>query len=490
MASRLICDFSGYRHSQGHLPPRCPAPGGNRGRHLILQTYVQILPSGHDLAARSPSGLVLAPFRGVRYAEARVSGLAEVTSPPYDVIASENEDQLLASDPYNVVRIIRPHHPAGQPGSSWDDAAADLRQWLDEAILVPDSSPALYVYEQLTAGQDGKPGRLQRGVIGAVRLVSRDAGIVRPHEAVAPGPVAGRLALMEATQANLEPIFLLYDGTGQGDAQHGATTRIVTEAATARPPLAQARTPDGIRHRLWAITDPAELAEIAADLEPRSALIADGHHRYAAYLELQERRHAAGAGGGPWDFGLALLVDSAAYPPQVGAIHRVIPGLASDQAAALAATAFRVSELPGGTADLPAALQRLDAAGHDVAFLLAGDGRAYLLTDPDPDQVEAAMRHEPAEPWRRLPAAVLQELLMGRIWRTGDDEATISAVHDPVAAIHAADGTPGTTAVLCTPMSAADVYEVAAQRRIVPRKSTSFGPKPRTGLVLRTFAQS
>jgi len=461
---------------------------------------VQILPSGHDQPARGAFGLELAPFRGVRYAEDRVSGLAEVTSPPYDVIASENEDQLLASDPHNVVRIIRPHHPAGLPGTSWDDAAADLRQWLDQAILVPDARPALYVYEQLTAGPDGRPGRLQRGVIGAVRLVPPAAGVIRPHEAVAPGPVAGRLALMEATQANLEPIFLLYDGaargvtehsvTEHGALEHGATTRIVTQAATVRPPLAQARTPDGIRHRLWAITDPAELAEIAADLEPRTALIADGHHRYAAYLELQERRHAAGAGGGPWDYGLALLIDSAAYPPQVGAIHRVIPGLATDRAAALAATAFRVSELPGGTADPAAALQMLDAAGHDVAFLLAGERRAYLLTDPDPEQVRAAMPAEPPEPWRRLPAAVLQELLMGRIWATGDDEATIRAVHDPLAAIRAADEAPGTTAVLCTPMSAADVYEVAAQKRIVPRKSTSFGPKPRTGLVFRMFAQS
>ena len=35
-----------------------------------------------------------------------------------------------------------------------------------------------------------------------------------------------------------------------------------------RPPLAEAVTADGIRHRLWAITDPAELAAIAADLAP------------------------------------------------------------------------------------------------------------------------------------------------------------------------------------------------------------------------------
>ena len=452
---------------------------------------MQILPSDPGPAS---SGLVLAPFRGVRYAPDRVSGLAEVTSPPYDVIGSENEDQLLAADPHNVVRIIRPRHQAGQSGSAGADAAADLRTWLADAILVPDAKPALYVYEQLTASPEGSRGHLQRGLIGAVGLVPREAGIILPHEAVAPGPVAGRLALMTATQANLEPIFLLYDGAAApGAAPHapGAATRILDEAAEKRPALAEAVTADGTRHRLWAITDTAELDEIAADLRDRTALIADGHHRYAAYLQLQERRHAAGDGCGPWDFGLALLVDSAAYPPAVGGIHRFIPGLSLDQAAKLAEAAFTVRELAGGAADVPAALAELDAAGRrGVAFVLAGDGRAVLLTDPDPALVAAAMPDRPAEPWQRLPAAVLQDLLMRELWRVSDDEATVRAIHDPVTAVRAAEAEPGAVAVLCAPMSAADVYEVAAQGAIVPRKSTSFGPKPRTGLVLRMFAES
>ena len=55
--------------------------------------------------------------------------------------------------------------------------------------------------------------------------------------------------------------------------------------------------------------------------------------------------------------------------------------------------------------------------------------------------------------------------------------------------IRAADEVPGGTAVICPAMPAADVYAVAANGERVPRKSTSFGPKPRTGLVIRTFAQ-
>ncbi len=425
---------------------------------------------------------MLAPFRGVRYAENRVTGLAEVTSPPYDVIAADNENQLMAADPHNVVRLILPRHEAGKPGSPYEDAAAELGSWLADGILAPDAAPALYVYEQAAPGR----GVLQRGLIGALRLEPYSARIVQPHEDVAPGPVIGRRQLMEATQANLEPIFLLYQGG------NGAATEIVDSIASGREPLAEASTPDGLRHRLWAITDPDELSAIAADLAPRTALIADGHHRYAAYLQLQDRVRQAGAGAGPWDCGLALLVDSTAYPPQLGAIHRVVTGMVPEAAARLASSAFTVRELAGGTADVPAALAALDEACKQdpVAFLLAGNERVYLLTDPDPRQVSIAVPDYPAELWQQLPAAVLEGLLFARIWAIEDDARTVRAIHDAAEAIKSADAEPPGTAVICGAMSATQVYEVASLGRRVPRKSTSFGPKPRTGLVIRLFAES
>lgn len=433
---------------------------------------------------------MLAPFRGVRYAEDRVSGLARVTSPPYDVIAADNETRLMAADPHNVVRLILPRHAADEPGSPYQDAAAELGRWLADGILIADPVPALYVYEQALAGAGVV---LQRGLIGALDLAPYAAGIVQPHENVMPGPVAGRRQLMEATRANLEPIFLLYQNG------NGVATGLVDAVADSHAPLAEATT-DGLRHRLWAITDPAELAAIAADLAPRTALIADGHHRYAAYLEVQRRLRQEGAGPGPWDRGLALLVDSAAYPPQVGAIHRVVEGLVPETAARLASGAFRVTELPGGSRDVPEVLAQLDAACRDgVAFVLAGHGLAWLLSEPDPALLRAAVPDRPAELWQRIGGTVMADLLFARVWGVADDERSVRAFHDPAGALAAADGGPtgaggpngagGGTAVLCCPMSAAQVYEVAALGQRVPRKSTSFGPKPRTGLVMRLFAE-
>jgi uncharacterized protein (DUF1015 family) len=48
----------------------------------------------------------------------------------------------------------------------------------------------------------------------------------------------------------------------------------------------------------------------------------------------------------------------------------------------------------------------------------------------------------------------------------------------------------GGTAVISNPASFEAVIQIAVHGERVPRKSTSFGPKPRTGLVLRTFGPS
>jgi uncharacterized protein (DUF1015 family) len=432
---------------------------------------------------------VLAPFRGLRYAPDRVSGLAQVTSPPYDAIGPGSESRLLAADPHNVVRLILPHADPAAAADGYGAAAGTLNSWIDQGVLAADPRPAIYVYEQSAAPGDV----LQRGLIGAIRLSPPGAGIVLPHEAVMPGPVTGRRELMEATQANLEPIFLLYDGSPAGIRAAGpaagerpaSATRLVDEIAATREPLLAAVTEDGVTHRLWAMTDPAEQATVAADLAPRQALIADGHHRYAAYLELQARRRAAGDQAGPWDHGLALLVDSAAYPPRIGAMHRVIPGLPPAEAVALAKAAFTVRALPD---DLPAALRELAEAGQDgPAFLIAGGGELHLADHPDPVQAAAAMPPGHSPSWRALPASVLAELLIGRLWRIRGGEDAVRVVHqDAAAALRAADEDGG-TAVLCNPVSAGDVRDIAACGERMPPKSTSFGPKARTGLLIRTF---
>jgi uncharacterized protein (DUF1015 family) len=448
---------------------------------------VRTLPSSVD------SGLVLLPFRGIRYAPDRVSTIADVTSPPYDVIGAGTLDELLAADPHNIVRLIL-------PGGDAAAAAALLRSWLESGVLVRDPAPALYVYEQ------NGPGFLQRGIIG---LVGVGAPGIHPHENVMPGPVAGRRELMAATEANLEPIFLVYngssgsgsDGSGSGSSGSGGSgsgssaSRLVDEVTTGTQPFLTTVTGDGVTHRLWRVTDPAAHASVAADLAGRTALIADGHHRYAAYEDLRSRMRAAGRGDGPWDYGLAFLVDGDFYPPRLGAIHRVLPGLPFESAVSRASAGFAVRALPDdpGTAaealpdDFGAAMSALAAAGAEgPAFLLAGRSGFRLLTAPDPARLASVMPTGASQRWRSLDTAVLQELLLTDMWGIHDNEHDVLISHDAQEAVDLARAADG-TAVVCNPVPFSAVKEIAAHGECVPRKSTSFGPKPRTGLVLRTF---
>jgi uncharacterized protein (DUF1015 family) len=424
------------------------------------------------------------------------------------VIGPGSLERLLAASPYNVVRLILPGGAPGGPppggavsgeaapgeGAPGAVASARLHDWLAEGALAVDDAPALYVYEQRSADW------VQRGLIGLV-AVGTDA--VHPHEGVMAGPVAGRRELMKETRTNLEPILLVYNGgagaAGKGAAGKGAggagvagsgksaggngkgdASRLTDLTADGQAPLACAVTDDGVTHRLWAVTDPGAQAAITADLATRTALIADGHHRYAAYRELRAEMSDADGDSGPWDFGLAFLVDADEYPLRLGAIHRVLPRLPLAEAVDRASEAFTVTAVSAATA-----FDRLAAAGESgTAFLLAGEDGYWLLTDPDQLQVAAAMPAAASDRWRALDASVMQELLLAQLWLIKDNERDVLISHDAAEAVRmAADS--GGTAVICNPMPLAAVMDIAAHGEKVPRKSTSFGPKPRTGVVLR-----
>ncbi|MEU1896142.1 DUF1015 domain-containing protein [Streptomyces pristinaespiralis] len=413
-------------------------------------------------------GLRLIPFRGLRYVPERVGSLAAVTSPPYDVVVRpDGLHHLESSDPHNIVRLILPQ--ATTPEDRHHQAAQTLTRWLEEGVLAADDEPALYVYEQR------KGDVLQRGVIGALALSEPSDGVVLPHEGVMPDIVADRAALMRTTAANLEPLLLTYRGSGRA-----VGTTAVIERTVRRSPLLSTTTEDGFSHRLWCVTDAGEQAEIQEDLKRHQAMIADGHHRWATYLRLRAEHTSPG----PWNYGLVLLIDSARYPLQVRAIHRLLHGLPVDRALTALAGSFRVRHLH---VPLPQALDVLaDAAGEGNAFLLAGEGGFHLVDRPDAGLLSRTVPNGPPEAWRTLDATVLHSTLLEQVWRIPDDPEHIAYIHDARAAVTKAERD-GSTAVLMHPVREDVVRELALQGVTMPRKSTSFGPKPATGLVLRSL---
>jgi uncharacterized protein (DUF1015 family) len=434
-----------------------------------------IEPGREDLPARP---LQLAPFRALRFSSDRVPDLAAVTCPPYDVIGDNGIASWEAADPHNVVRLILP-----RPGADEDryaHAARDLRSWLDDGVLGRDDTPALYVYEHASDAGTAL------GLVGAVSLHDPAERVVLPHEEVFPGPVADRTELMAAMGAQLEPILLTY--SGGGPASNAVERAVVSE------PVITVTTSDGDTHRVWRLADPDAIEVIQDDLANRQALIADGHHRYAAYRALRDRLTSA-ADHDPTTIrstmtraaqhGLAMMVDADRHPLRLGSIHRSVAGLPLPDAMAKAAVGFREVTLLSADVDPATAL----AASEARPAFVVSDGRSgALLSHPFSDQLEASLPAERSPTWRRLDASIACEFVLPRLFGVDDADRRVAYHHDAAAAISRARGRGG-TALLVRPAKHDDVRAVAASGERMPRKSTSFGPKPRTGLLMRLLKE-
>src|SRR4051794_6378880 len=178
------------------------------------------------------------PFRALHYDIERTGGLQAVAAPPYDVIDAEQRAALVARSPYNVVEIDL---PTGD--DPYAHAAEVLERWRAEGILVRDDEPALWAFEQDYTGPDGRR-RTRRGFFARVRVEDYGPGRIRPHERTHPGPKEDRLRLTRATNANLSPIFSLYDDPA--GAAWGALARQLESE-----PWDEVTDEDGTVHRLW-----------------------------------------------------------------------------------------------------------------------------------------------------------------------------------------------------------------------------------------------
>ena len=93
------------------------------------------------------------PLRALHYDPAVAGRLADVVSPPYDVIDESQRAELLARSPYNVVAVDLPRSDDGE--DRYASAGERFERWQREGALVRDGEPALWVHTQDYTGPDG-----------------------------------------------------------------------------------------------------------------------------------------------------------------------------------------------------------------------------------------------------------------------------------------------------------------------------------------------
>jgi uncharacterized protein (DUF1015 family) len=350
------------------------------------------------------------PFRALRYDERRAGPLEELVAPPYDVIGAEDREQYLAKSPYNVVHLTLPESEA--------EAGKLFREWRGEGILAADEA-GFWALAQDYTGPDGV-ARTRTGLVGSLKVEPYETKTVLPHEKTHRGPKEGRLRLLREVGAQLEPIFLLYDGE--------------------RPFEVPDRDPDiqvqGTR--LWRLDEVSTVIEAFAD---RQLLIADGHHRYETALAYHEETGTAESG-----YMLVVLVSAEDPGLEIFPTHRVFSArpaesLVGEERSNPERALAELGELPPGRA----------------AAVVYGDGHTELVQDGDGE---------------------LDVRLVDRLGQEG-----LSYTPDWKEAVRAVDTGEAEVAVLMRPTRIEDVFAVAKRGETMPQKSTYFYPKLISGLL-------
>jgi uncharacterized protein (DUF1015 family) len=390
------------------------------------------------------------PLRALHYDPDR-DAIADVVSPPYDVIDPGQRAALKGRSEHNVVEIDLP-----QGDDPYAHAAEVFAQWREDGTLVRDEEPAYWVLVQDYTGPDGR-AYTRTGFFARVRVEEYGPGRVRPHERTHPGPKEDRLRLTRATKANMSPIFALYDAPAP-------------LSAPDEEPFADVTDEDGTRHRLWRVpADPA----VADALARAELLIADGHHRYETARVYAEEM---GGGEGAHGYVLTCLVSLEDPGLTVFPTHRLLTEL-KDERRQLALRDTLMSEFEIQPIEIDDLEPTPDDQGVQLGYIDSFHQKAFRLRQKEPM----------GGPLGGLDTAVLeQRLLKGPLEMSDDDISHFNGLDYSRSFAEAkqrildkeADAAFFTGAVPVT-----QIRDIAAAGEVMPPKSTYFFPKVLTGLL-------
>jgi len=419
-----------------------------------------------------PSRGIAAAFRGIRY---RGRGdLSALIAPPYDVISEEMQARLYARDPHNFVRIELPRNAPRE--SRYQAAAATLAGWREEGVLGTEDAASVYLLEQ--EFEAGGETRRRRAALCLVRLPEEGERYVLSHEGTLAAAKADRLELMRACQAMTSPVMLIHEDEDSELLHwlHGVRDT----------PEAEAVEHDGVRDRLWAVSDETEIRRLIGTIGVGPLAIADGHHRFEtamAYRREMRERHPTAPGEAEFNYALVLITSARDPALAILPTHRLIAGLGGNGIAAMKEKMREVFDLTERALTEDgmgwAAWNGGGAAGRPTFGVYYGGDSYSLLSLREEGAANASSAVA------RLDVSIIHRLLIDPVIAgcsaSNCEIEYMTSAQEAVERVRAGDAE---AAILLRRTRIQDVLAVAKAGERMPGKSTYFYPKAPAGLVL------
>ncbi len=429
-------------------------------------------------------------FKALRFDAAVVGDVGRCLAPPYDIIDDWQREELYNSSDYNIVRITKgktsPQDTATD--NQYTRATRLFNEWLGKGALKVDPAEAIYPYVQDFV-LDGRSYH-RSGFVALGRLEELGAG-VWPHERTMDEPKIDRLNLMQATEAQFGQIFMLYD-----DREKIADG--IIRKSLEQPAAVDFINGNGVRHRLFKITDKPDIRAISDIMTDKQVIIADGHHRYETALSFyrQTRRPEA-------QYRMMTFVNIHNEGLIILPVHRVLKNLKDFDIKKLLRSLkdnFDIAEFkfnPDLSGQKQAAkeqafehLKARFAQGKITFGIYAGNGAFYTAMLKETQALQAI--EECSRALSQLNVSVLHKLVLQKILGIGEEALAgqrnveyISELGNAIAeTINRIDNSERQAVFFMNPTKIEQVWAVASNGEKMPQKSTFFYPKILTGLAM------
>ena len=409
---------------------------------------------------------IIKPLRGYR----PPAELAyKVTSPPYDVMSSDEARILVQNNQESFLRVIKPEidfSPDNEPEGHelHSHSRKNLLDFINNGLLIQDENYCIYVY-QISMGE-----HTQTGIMAAVSVEEYNNCLIKKHEFTRPDKENDRTQHIEINNANTGPVFLTYRNDGK-------LKNALLEIVNSHPEISFMAN-DTTFHTLWKVENKMQIERLTDYFQAVSTLyIADGHHRAASASRVQKLRendNTNHTGEEPYNYFLSVIFPHDEM--QILDYNRVIldlNNLTDEQFIKLIKSNFSLTRL----SDLP----NSDAKKSITMYL---NNIWY--------QLEAKDHIKPNNPVEKLDASILQNHLLEPI--LGIDDPRTNKRIDFVGGIRGRDElerrcqTDCTVAFALPPVSIEQLLSVADSGMVMPPKSTWFEPKLRSGMVVRMLS--
>ncbi len=378
-------------------------------------------------------------------------------APNYDEFNSLDEvTTLINANPGSILAVDMPHGTprARAAGASFFDALPDARRALDDLKA---SGRYTAHDDALVAYRIAGSGRVAHGVFALVATSeisdrSDAPGRVVRNEDVFVDKVRERTAHIEALRHVVSPVLLLAADTGE---RLDEVLRSYVDRAGA--PLGFDTDEHGLTHELWLVPPGDDRDEMLSLLNDTALVVADGNHRSLAAQEAGLDRFLA-----------VITTNRAVRIEPYNRLLRILPVPSDNLATALAERGFDVTDT---TAE-----PSVTHPGDPIRVHL-GAGRC----------LELRARDRAGTVVDRIDHAIVERRVLGDLLGLDPGDKAIAYVggEEGVDLLRSALAEGAADAVITVPPVTVEQFlAVNLDRLKMPRKSTWFTPKARSGLVL------